>query len=152
MEIYEKARAFMAEHGNPNQWGPSNWPPEEVIRRDIAEGKSYVCEKDGRIAGTFFYDFGKDIEPAYLDIEDGAWALDTPYGAVHRIASLPDVRGVGTFCLNWAYEKCGHVRIDTHADNVVMQNLLNKLGFSHRGTVYVTENAGPVPRLAFEKL
>ena len=37
MEIYALARAFMAAHGNPNQWGPTNWPPEDFIRRDIAE-------------------------------------------------------------------------------------------------------------------
>ncbi len=35
MEIYARARRFMAEHGNPNQWGPTNWPPESLIRQDI---------------------------------------------------------------------------------------------------------------------
>ncbi|MBD5518924.1 MAG: hypothetical protein HDR07_10755 [Lachnospiraceae bacterium] len=39
MEIYEYARHFMAEHGNPNQWGPTNWPPEALIHADI------VCSK-----------------------------------------------------------------------------------------------------------
>ena len=38
MEIYAFARQFMAEHGNPDQWGPTNWPPEELIRKDIAAG------------------------------------------------------------------------------------------------------------------
>jgi L-amino acid N-acyltransferase YncA len=28
MDIYAYARKFMAEHGNPNQWGKRNWPPE----------------------------------------------------------------------------------------------------------------------------
>ena len=32
MELYQHARQFMKEHGNPNQWGPTNWPPEELIR------------------------------------------------------------------------------------------------------------------------
>ena len=32
MDIYAHARKFMAEHGNPNQWGKRNWPPEELIR------------------------------------------------------------------------------------------------------------------------
>ena len=53
-EIYARARAFMVETGNPNQWGPTNWPPEALLHRDIAEGNSYVCEKDGCIVGTFF--------------------------------------------------------------------------------------------------
>ena len=46
MAIYAFARKFMAEHGNPNQWGPTNWPPEELIRRDICDGSSYVCLND----------------------------------------------------------------------------------------------------------
>ena len=44
MEIYSYARKFMAEHGNPNQWGPTNWPPEALIHQDIADHCSYVCE------------------------------------------------------------------------------------------------------------
>ena len=46
MEIYAYAREYMAKTGNPNQWGPTNWPPEELLHRDIAAGHSYVCEND----------------------------------------------------------------------------------------------------------
>ena len=42
MEIYAYARTYMAAHGNPNQWGPTQWPPEPLIRSDIAAGNSYV--------------------------------------------------------------------------------------------------------------
>ena len=149
MDIYAIARAFMAEHGNPNQWGPTNWPPESLIHRDIAQGKSYVCESDGRIVGVFYFDFGRDIEPTYARIEDGSWLDEGPYGVVHRIASDNSVKGVGSACLDWAFRQCGHLRIDTHGDNVVMQRLLAKLGFEHRGTIYVEED--DYPRLAFEK-
>ena len=41
MEIYAYARKFMAENGNPNQWGPTNWPPESLIRNGIVN-KSIV--------------------------------------------------------------------------------------------------------------
>ena len=58
-------------------------------------------------------------------------------------------KGIGAFCINWAFEQCGHLRIDTHGDNVVMQNLVKKLGFVHCGTIYVTEDNDP--RLAYEK-
>ena len=37
MEIYAGAREFMAEHGNPRQWGNTNWPPEALIRKDPPE-------------------------------------------------------------------------------------------------------------------
>ena len=86
MELYACARRFMAEHGNPNQWGPTNWPPEALIRQDIARGNSYVCVSGGRVAGTFFFTFGRDIEPTYRNITGGKWLDDSPYGVVHRIA------------------------------------------------------------------
>lgn len=149
MEIYASARNFMATHGNPNQWGPTNWPPEELIHADIAAEKSYVCLHENRIVGVFFYDYGEKIEPLYEDIKDGAWKNNDAYGVVHRIASDGSVKGIGSFCLNWAFDQCGHLRIDTHGDNVVMQNLLTKLGFIHCGTIYVLEDT--YPRLAYER-
>lgn len=150
MEIYAFARIRMAETGNPNQWGPTNWPPEELIRKDIREGSSYICENDnGDVVGTFYYTYGEDIEPTYRVITDGAWLDSSPYGVVHRVASDGSERGIGTFCISWAFAQCGHLRIDTHGDNVVMQNLLRKLGFVHCGTIYVEED--DYPRLAFEK-
>lgn len=150
MDIYAHARAFMAAHGNPNQWGPTNWPPEALVRQDIARGKGYVCVYEGRVVGAFFFDMGRDIEPTYRHIEDGAWLDDSPYGVVHRIASDGSVKGVGAFCVDWAFRQCGHLRIDTHGDNIVMQNLLAKLGFARCGTIYVEED--DFPRFAYEKL
>jgi len=148
LEIYEYARRFMASHGNPNQWGPTNWPPEELIRRDIAEGNSYVCLHGTDIVGTFFYVYGQE-DPTYRTITEGAWQDNSPYGVVHRIAGDGSVKGIGTFCINWAFSQCGHLRIDTHGDNQVMQGLMEKLGFVHCGTIYVEED--DFPRLAYEK-
>ncbi len=150
MEIYAYARDFMSKHGNPNQWGPTNWPPEELIHKDIAEGNSYVCVSGDRVVGTFFYICGKDIEPTYTEIVDGAWIDDGPYGVVHRLAGDGSVKGIGAFCINWALRQCGHLRIDTHGDNKVMQNLLQGQEFDHCGTIYVEED--DYPRLAYEKV
>ena len=148
MEIYAGAREFMAANGNPNQWGPTNWPPEERIREDIAEGNGYVCEADGKVVGAFYYIFGDHIDPTYDYIEDGKWKEDTPYGVIHRLASDRSVPGIGAFCLEWGKAKSGHLRVDTHGDNAPMQNLLGKLGFTHQGTIYVEED--DYPRLAYE--
>ena len=88
MEIYESARRFMAEHGNPDQWGPTHWPPEALIRKDIADGNSYACVNDtGSVIGVFFFIYGAEIEPTYRTITEGRWLDDSPYGVVHRIAS-----------------------------------------------------------------
>ena len=149
MEIYAYAREFMARTGNPKQWGATNWPPEDLIRRDISCGKSYVCEEEGRVIAVFYFDYGDDPEPSYSGIVDGEWPDPGPYGVVHRIAADGTVKGTGAFCILWAYEQCAHLRIDTHGDNKVMQRLLHKLGFTHCGTVYVVEDNDP--RLAFEK-
>ena len=150
MKIYNFARQYMAEHGNPNQWGPTNWPPEELIHHDIRSGNSYVCLNDkGNVIGTFFFIHGRDIEPTYRVITDGAWLDDSAYGVVHRIAGDGSEKGIGVFCINWAFEQCGHLRMDTHTDNVVMQNLLTKLGFEKRGVIHVIEDE--YPRFAYEK-
>ena len=215
MAIYAHARTYMEQTGNPNQWGPTNWPPEQLIRDDIARGKCYVCVLDGGldgerrtamrtnfdgresasategdavafadfkeshacaqdavgceeaarpsevargesrtrlqdIVGVFYFDMGVDIEPTYRHIEEGAWMEDSPYGVVHRIASSGTVKGVGAACINWAFAQCGHMRIDTHGDNLVMQRLLKKLGFTYCGVIYVEED--DYPRLAYEKV
>ena len=154
MDIYAYARAFMAETGNPKQWGATNWPPRDLIVQDIAQGKCYVCcENEAnteRIVGVFYYDFGHDIDATYRNITDGAWLSDSPYGVVHRIASDGSVKGVGTFCINWALAQSGHLRIDTHGDNIVMQNLMRKLGFVQCGIIYVVEDNDP--RIAYEMI
>lgn len=151
MQIYAYARDYMAKHGNPNQWGPTNWPPKSLIQDDIMNGKSYVCVNDEEtVIGTFFFDKGENIESTYRTIEDGTWMSDGPYGVVHRIAADGSEKGIGAFCLEWAYNQCGHMRIDTHGDNRTMQNLLRKLGYIHCGTVFVEEDE--YPRLAYEKI
>ena len=149
MEIYRYARAFMAAHGNPNQWGPTHWPPETLIQSDIRQGTSYVCVQENRVIGTFFFSAGDDIEPTYRRIEAGRWLREGPYGVVHRLAGDGSRKGIGAFCLDWAFRQCGHLRVDTHGDNLVLQRLLDQLGFVHCGTIYVEED--DYPRLAYEK-
>ncbi len=149
MNIYARARQFMAENGNPNQWGPTNWPPKSLIAGDIDNHKSYVCAEDNRILAVFFFDLGTDIEPTYRNIEDGVWSGDDHYGVVHRIAVSGDKKGVGKYCLDWAYAQCGHLRIDTHPDNKPMQHLLDKCGFTKQGIIHVVEDNHP--RFAYEK-
>ncbi len=150
MEIYAEARRFMEENGNPRQWGSLNWPPQWLIEEDIKNEHSYVCTEGNRIIGVFFYDKGEKIEPCYNIIHDGKWQGGDNYGVVHRIASDRSQKGIGKFCINRAFEQCGHLRIDTHGDNKIMQKLLTDLGFVHCGTIYV--GVDDDPRLAYEKI
>ena len=83
-EIFADARAFMRENGNPDQWG-DRFPTREMLDKDLALHRSYVCEDNGKIAATFA--FTTDGEPTYRVIRGGAWLDDAPYGVVHRIAA-----------------------------------------------------------------
>ena len=145
MELYAHARRFMAEHGNPNQWKDSH-PPRGAVECDMQDGNSYVCVDNGRIAGVFYYRIGDD--PTYAVIEEGQWLNDKPYGVIHRIASDGKTKGIGSFCVNWVVSQCGNVRIDTHRDNVVMQNMLKKNGFQYCGIIHI-ENGEE--RLAYQR-
>lgn len=148
LALYEHARCFMAEHGNPTQWGTS-YPPKELVEKDIQSGCSYVCVADGRIAATFFFCNMED--PDYRVIEEGSWLNDKPYGVVHRITSDGKTRGAATACLAWALEQCGNLKIDTHRDNVVMQNLLKKNGFQYCGIIHTVHTGDGSERLAYQK-
>ncbi len=70
MQLYENARAFMREHGNPGQWG-TTYPPQNMIETDIRFGNLYVCIEKDTIEAVFFYKDG--IDPTYLKIYDGQW-------------------------------------------------------------------------------
>lgn len=135
--LYEDAREFMKNNGNPNQWG-SNYPPDDIVTEDIYNGNCYVCMKNNNIIGTFFFKVG--IEPTYNNIFDGKWLNDEPYGIIHRITTDGSVKGTATFCLKWCFSQCNNIRIDTHDDNIPMQNLLEKNGFIRCGYIYTETN------------
>jgi len=135
----------MQRSGNPDQWGNVH-PPRDLIISDIEAGTSYVCECDGKIEAVFYFNI--EVEPTYAEI-DGKWLNDEPYGVVHRIASARSGTGAGAFCLEWCFEQCGNLRIDTHCDNKPMLGLLEKLRFSYCGIIWV-ENGDE--RKAYQKV
>ena len=145
MEIYALAREFMARTGNPNQW-KKHKPQRNHIEKDIEIGQSYVCTERGNIVGVLAFIPGED--PTYKIIYDGKWQNNEPYAVVHRIASSGEVKGTGTFMMKWAESQFPHIRIDTHRDNRVMQNMLSKLGYTYCGIIHLEDGD---ERLAFEK-
>ena len=145
MEDWEGIRKIY-DGGNATQWGKTN-PPEELLLTNIADGKLYVCMDGDTIAAVFY--FAVEEDPTYRVIEDGAWLNEGPYGVVHRIASARTIKGAASFCMNWAFAQTGNIRIDTHKNNVPMQNMLKKNGFRYCGRIYL-ENGEP--RIAFQKI
>lgn len=143
-QIYTHARRFMAEHGNPNQWGKTN-PPIAQLAQDIQNRLLYVVSDETAIHGVFYYFIGED--PTYLYMEDGAWRWNTPYGTIHRIAG----DGSGSIlktAVAYAQSMCPHIRIDTHEDNHVMRGALEKLGFQRRGIIYIADGSA---RIAYDR-
>lgn len=147
MEIYAYARKFMAETGNPHQWGDGGNPRLEVLEQDIEDGVGYVMEKEGRIVGAFAFIIGED--ETYGVIEDGAWLNDDQYGTIHRIAGDGSTKGILKACVEFGAAMIRNIRIDTHHDNVVMQNAIRKCGFEECGVIYVQDGT---PRIAYQKI
>ena len=126
MQVYDKARKFMRENGNAEQWG-EDYP-------------------EGRIACVFYYAAEEDED--YKEI-NGKWLNEEPYGVVHRVASTGIVRGAASFCLDWAYAQTQNLRMDTYSDNIPMQKLLEKCGFQYCGSF---ERLGMDKWMAYQKI
>lgn len=152
MEIFTEARQTIAALGI-DQW-QDGYPNEQVILQDIALNRSYCLEENGQIWGTFVLVAG---EPCYDRITEGNWLTpDQNYIAIHRVAVSVAKRGQGLPDLIMSYA-AGHaaaleknsLRIDTHRGNLVMRRMLEKQGFIHCGTIYLTSGAS---RVAYERL
>lgn len=144
-EIYAYARAFMAKNGNPNQWGNTE-PPTEQLIQDVEDGNLYVMMEEQQIHGVFYFRIGPD--PTYARIDDGAWRSDSPYGTIHRIAG-DGSGGILKTAVDFGRKQIGHLRIDTHEDNHVMRRAVKKLGFQRCGIIYLADGS---QRIAFDWL
>lgn len=143
LEIYAHARHFMAENGNPTQWG-GGYPSQEMLEEDIRLGRLFAVTEDGNVCGVFMFAIGDD--PTYARIE-GNWGSVAPYGVIHRVAGIGG--GIFPAALEYCEGQIQHLRIDTHADNKPMQHVVEKAGFVRRGIIYVADGS---PRIAYDKI
>lgn len=146
-KIYDDARIFMKESGNPNQWS-GIYPNGDDVRLGIVKGTSYVCEDDGEVVATFHYERNAD-DPTYHMIYGGSWLCDGEYSVIHRIAVKYHGRGIIDFCYNECFKLQPNIRIDTHRDNIPMQKCLKRCGFEYCGIIYLKNGE---ERLAFQKI
>lgn len=145
-EIYDLARKYMRESGNPGQWS-GEYPGLSDIISDIADGSSYVCTDGDEIVGVFHFHIGKDKN--YDKIYDGEWLGGEVYGVIHRIAVRYHGRGIADFIYSECAALAGDLRIDTHRDNIPMQRSLQKNGFRYAGIIYLELGD---ERLAYQKI
>lgn len=147
MSIYDIGRAYMRANGNMEQWDNGH-PKRELITEDIKSGLSYiVADEDDSPIAVFAFIPGEDI--TYKKIYNGAWLNNEDYWVIHRIAVAQQKRNIAKFVYDWCSDKCTNIRIDTHRDNIPMQNSLKKNGFEYCGIIYLESGA---ERLAFQKI
>lgn len=146
MSCYDRARQFMRDSGNHSQW-INGYPSRELVIDDIAKGNNYVgYDNEGEIVMTFAFIPGDD--PTYSVIEGGEWLNSLPYGTIHRLGSNGKCHGILEICVNFCMSAIGNIRLDTHADNIVMQKAAEKLGFKRCGIIYCADGS---PRIAYQK-
>lgn len=154
MSIVHDAQNYLASQ-EIDQW-QDGYPDEEVILNDISNHESFIVESENNeIIGTTM--FTTRPESTYSNI-DGSWLTEqnTKYGVIHRMAVGGSYRklGVAKFIFSTCEQKLkenkvASMRIDTHEDNKGMQGLLNKLGYTYCGIIYLDNGD---KRLAFEKI
>ena len=146
LRIYEEGRRYMRENGNSEQW-KDGYPHRDTVLDDIKNGVSYVVtDENGEIIAAFAFIEGPDI--TYAEIYNGEWPNNKPYFVIHRIAVSIHRKGVASFIYNECLKKHPVLRIDTHRDNIPMQNSLKKNGFSYCGIIYLQSGD---ERLAYQK-
>ncbi len=144
LKIYEGARAFMKKNGNPTQWG-NNRPHTQKLISNVENGIQLVCcfkNADGseEIVATFHFSHGD--EEAYNHLACGTWPEGSEdYWCIHSFASSMKVKGTATFCFGWCEKQPGvkSIKIDTHRNNIPMQNLIKKFGYEYCGKCYYNE-------------
>ena len=147
LSVYEIAREYMRQSGNPDQWGTDK-PKQELLEEDIRKGELFVGEsEEGQI--HFVFAFILEEDPTYSYIESGEWLSEEPYGTIRRIASDGTVSGVVQTAVNYCKNTISNIRMDTHEKNTTMQHVLEKLGFARCGIIYISDGT---PRIAYQLL
>ena len=148
MKVIEDAKKTLAQSGS-DQW-QNGYPNVDVIIDDIISGQAYVALEEGEVIA--YAAVTRSPESAYDAIYEGKWQGGEPeYLVFHRIAVARDAQGQGvaqTF-LEGLIEGFDYLdfRSDTHAKNIAMQHIFEKLGFKQVGKVPVDGE-----RLAYQKL
>ena len=148
MKVIEDAKKTLAQSGS-DQW-QNGYPNADIIIDDIISGQAYVALEEGEVIA--YAAVTRSPESAYDAIYEGSWQGGEPeYLVFHRIAVARDAQGQGvaqTF-LEGLIEGFDYLdfRSDTHAKNIAMQHIFEKLGFKQVGKVPVDGE-----RLAYQKL
>ncbi|WP_218620391.1 GNAT family N-acetyltransferase [Flavobacterium sp. I3-2] len=147
LNVIELAKQIMLANGNTTQW-INGYPSEEIILKDMEQNYGFVIVNNGEIEGYFCFLKGNNPEPTYQLIKDGNWLNNEAYGVIHRLASSGRIKGIADACFDFCFSEINNIKVDTHENNIPMQNYFKKIGFTYCGIIYVNDGS---PRRAFQK-
>ena len=141
-EMLINARNYMHTHGNTTQWSGS-YPSRTDLEWHIHLKDLYVIEMNGEVEFAFVY--AQIEEPNYLNIK-GKWLNENPYAVIHLVFSRMRRSHLGNQMMEYVKNQNDDIRIDTHADNISMNRLIQNNGFQYTGIIYVEDGT---PRNAY---
>lgn len=149
--IYDQAREYMKQNGNPDQWS-GVYPNGDDVLEGIKNGTSYVCEDNGEVVATFYFEENSN-DPSYAEIYDGEWKNNDAYAVIHRIAVKYHGKGIVDFCFEECFRRFPNLKIDTHESNIPMIKSLKRCGFEYCGIVYIASipDRDMARRVAYQK-
>lgn len=143
--MYEAAKARLKESGI-DQW-QQGYPNLQSVELDLENKALFVLERDHIVVASVM--MTRVPEPTYQTIH-GAWREARPYIVVHRFVTHPRIlkQGVGASLFEAIQAQSeGYIRVDTHEDNVAMNQLLLKKGFHYCGIITLSDGS---TRLAYD--
>lgn len=134
------------------QWD-SSYPNEQVIKEDIEKGHLYTCKNQDKILGIIVLNYCQNSQYKKLTWKDENGKVL----AIHRMAVHVDYQRKGiakslmTFAEDLAIkESCTSIRTDTYIENIKMQSMFPKLGYTKVGEVFFNQGRTK-PFICFEK-
>lgn len=136
-----------------DQWQGKKMPNLNNFSSLLQNQELFILEDNLDIVGTVTI---KKSDFDYENNMNGQWLTDDAYIAIHRVATGKEYRKKGygrnilELCEDYARKNnIFSVRIDTHRNNKSMQSLIQKLGYTYCGIVYIN---GTDERFAYEKV
>lgn len=143
LEILGRVVPLMNAAGNW-QW-TTDYPNEDVFRRDIERQHLWVAELNGRVAALAALTHN-DQDPEYAQAD---WDAAEPALVTHRLAVDPAAQGHGLAekLLRHAETLAAQqglrvLRVDTNSENVATQRLFPKLGYRFAGEITLAFRPG----------
>lgn len=148
--IVEDAKISLKNDG-VDQWQNSS-PDMFLLRRQISKDRAYVLEDKEILAYAYL---SEEYEPSYGPVKSIMRGRN--YYTIHTFCLGKDVRGKGIASKFFNQiialskkENKDSLYIDTHRDNFRMRGLIEKMGFSYLGIIYINDNGLVKERLAYE--